>query len=60
MLESLVNSESNRVDCMVNGPQSTIPILAHNSLTNNTPLEESVLNNDQNKRKMENIHSGGR
>lgn len=43
MSESVVESERNRVGCMVDGSHRTIPPLANSSLTSNTLLEESVL-----------------
>lgn len=47
MSESVVNSESNRVGCMAEGSQSTMPTIANRALTNATLLEESVLSNNQ-------------
>ena len=60
MSESVVHSEGNRVGRMVDGSQSTMPTLANSSLTNDTFIDESGLNNDQKKRKMEDIYSSGR
>ena len=60
MSESVVHSEENRVGRMVDRSQRTMPTLASSSLTNNTFIDESGLNNDQKKRKMEDIYSGGR
>ena len=51
MSESLAYSERNRVGRMVDGSQSTMPTLANSSLTDDTFIEESGLNNDQKKRK---------
>ena len=51
MSESVVHSEGNRVGRMVDGSQSTMPTLANSSLTNDTFIDESGLNNDQKKRK---------
>lgn len=51
MSESDVNSERNRLGCVVDGPQSTMHALANSTLTNNTLLEESILSNDQTKKK---------
>ena len=60
MSESVAYSEGSRVGRMVDGSQSTMPTLANSSLTNDTFIEESGLNNDQKKRKMEDIYSSGR
>ena len=51
MSKSVVYSEENRVGRMVDGSQSTMPTLANTSLTNDTFIYESGLNNEQKKRK---------
>ena len=45
---------------MVDGSQSTMPTLANSSLTNDTFIDETGLNNEQKKRKMEDIYSSSR
>lgn len=50
--DSVVYGDSNRVICMVDGSQSTMPTLTNCSLTNGTFIEKLVLSNDLKTRKL--------
>ena len=60
MTGSVINNESNRVGILVDGSQASMPTLANSALTYDTQIEDSVFNDNQKKRKMENIYSSGR
>ena len=60
MTGSVINNESNRVGVVVDGSQASMPTLANSALTYDTQIEDSVLSDNQKKRKMENIYSSGR